>query len=339
MSVGGIEAPAHVFGEVTDIASLGDSGAVAVDRQARAVFVFDDEGNLAMTLGREGEGPGEFLDPIALEVRGAQVSVWDWGQKRITIFDLGLDSVETVAVTSQLNPTHHFGRLSDRRFVFGAATGQLIDESAGSQFWIRDLGVVVFDPVTQRADTVLEIPDDEVGWVDQAERRVGSPHFSPRADFTVSGGELYWSRGDVPLVLGGPPSGPDSIRWDQPLEPVTDSHVDAYREAWLARRPETFHAQINRLFEVMPAAETFPAVRRLVRDRENGIWVQGYAKPGAETHELIRFAAGRLDCRAELPVAFQPEEGGRDWLLGTVTDDLGVERIERWTLRRSRPDL
>jgi hypothetical protein len=339
VSIGGLEEPAHVFGEVTDVAVLPDSRIVVVDRQARAAAVFDRAGELVRTLGREGEGPGEFLDPISLSVSETRVFVWDWRQRRITAFDLGSDSIETIAVPGQLNPTHHFGRMEDGRFVFGTVTGEIVDEEAGSQLWERNLGIIAFDPVGLQVDTIVEVPDQLVGWVDQDQRRTGSPHFAPRADFAASGGQLFWARGDLPLVVHAADARQDSIRWARPPVRVTPADVNAYREAWLARRPETLHAQINRLFEVMPAAEYFPTVGRVIPDHDGGVWVQVYAKPGDEVREVLRLDGGQVVCRVDLPIGFAPEEGGQGWLLGVTTDELGVERVERWTLHARGSEL
>lgn len=329
VSVGGIAPPEHIFGEIPDVSMLPDSGLAAVDRQAREVHVFGADGRFVKALGGEGEGPGEFLDPIAVDVVDSRILVWDWRQSRVTAFDLATGDVETYAVPGQLNPTSHFGATTSG-FMIGATTGVIIGDEG--EFWTQDLGVVSLGLPSGSLDTLFHIPDRIVGWVDQAQRRTGSPHFSPRAAVTTSGGQIFSSRGDSAVVIRMGSDRLDTLRWDWTIRTVTAGDVEAYRELWKSQIPETMHADIDRLFEVMPAAETYPVVREIVPDRDGGIWVQIYAEPQDTARTWLRLEEDVV-CKIELPRAFIAKEGGRTWLLGVSSDELGVERVERWTIQ------
>lgn len=67
VAVGELEAPAEeVFGRIRAVALFERGGLAVLDAQAGRAVGFGDLGSHAFTLGRRGEGPGEFDDPSAL---------------------------------------------------------------------------------------------------------------------------------------------------------------------------------------------------------------------------------------------------------------------------------
>lgn len=65
--IGRLEGPdEEVFGNIRSAALLERGGVVILDDQGARAIGFDEQGTHAFTLGRRGEGPGEFVDPSAL---------------------------------------------------------------------------------------------------------------------------------------------------------------------------------------------------------------------------------------------------------------------------------
>ncbi|NNF05163.1 MAG: 6-bladed beta-propeller [Candidatus Eisenbacteria bacterium] len=60
------EADEEFFGVIQDVAVDDDGNVYILDAQLSEVRVFDAEGNYKHTMGREGEGPGEFRRPMAI---------------------------------------------------------------------------------------------------------------------------------------------------------------------------------------------------------------------------------------------------------------------------------
>ncbi len=85
------------LGLVRDVALLHDADRLAVaDWDSQEIRVFDLRGQYVETLGRRGEGPGEFkaLGHVASFPGGAVVG-WDEGARRVTMFlDDGLATIE-----------------------------------------------------------------------------------------------------------------------------------------------------------------------------------------------------------------------------------------------------
>lgn len=65
--IGQLEAPEEeVFGRIPAVALFERGGLAVLDAQAGRAVGFGDRGSHAFTLGRRGQGPGEFVDPSAL---------------------------------------------------------------------------------------------------------------------------------------------------------------------------------------------------------------------------------------------------------------------------------
>lgn len=69
-------------------AAVGPAGELlVVDRFQPGVFLFDARGDLLRSIGRRGQGPGEFEAPTEAGFFGDSLWVWDQGLYRLTWFD------------------------------------------------------------------------------------------------------------------------------------------------------------------------------------------------------------------------------------------------------------
>jgi hypothetical protein len=84
------------FGALADVASQGGGGFAVLDHLQAQVLVIDSAGRLVSTLGREGDGPGEFREPWSLAAVGGALVVRQHDQARaFTVFREG--QLEAVA--------------------------------------------------------------------------------------------------------------------------------------------------------------------------------------------------------------------------------------------------
>ena len=96
VSIGEIEGrDEYLFGSIGSIAVDDDLNVYVLDEQAQHVRVFDSAGVYLRTLGRRGEGPGEFgsAEAIALLPDG-RLAVRDPGNQRIEVFGPGAGRTE-----------------------------------------------------------------------------------------------------------------------------------------------------------------------------------------------------------------------------------------------------
>ena len=94
-SIGEMEGPEeYLFGSVRAIAVDDDYNVYVLDGQARHVRVFDSAGTYIETLGRRGEGPGEFQVPIGIAISNGRVLVRDPANGRVQLFEPGTGETE-----------------------------------------------------------------------------------------------------------------------------------------------------------------------------------------------------------------------------------------------------
>jgi hypothetical protein len=76
----------ETFGSITGIESGPDGSIYVLDFQAAAVRVFDADGQYIRTIGRRGEGPGEFRQPLGL-LSAPNETIWvrDQGSRMILV--------------------------------------------------------------------------------------------------------------------------------------------------------------------------------------------------------------------------------------------------------------
>ncbi len=89
VSIGELEGrDEYLFGQIGSLAVDGDRNVYVFDTQALHVRVFDADGTYITTLGREGEGPGEFGRAEAIAVLpDGRLLVRDPGNMRVQVFD------------------------------------------------------------------------------------------------------------------------------------------------------------------------------------------------------------------------------------------------------------
>lgn len=89
VSIGEMDGPSeYLFGRIGSLAVDSDGNVHVFDSQADQVRVFDPDGTYIATLGREGEGPGEFGRAEAIAVLpDGRLLVRDPGNMRVQVFD------------------------------------------------------------------------------------------------------------------------------------------------------------------------------------------------------------------------------------------------------------
>ena len=91
-----------------------------LDASAKCIFVWNKQGKLAATLGREGEGPGEFIFRVAarskIAYNGKQIIVLDGPAKKIHYFE-NMKFLKTEIVSNHLGRLPFFKALKNGSFL------------------------------------------------------------------------------------------------------------------------------------------------------------------------------------------------------------------------------
>jgi len=139
-----IESEQTALGRIVGLV-VGDGGVFVGDALRSEVVVFDRSGGYLRTIGRQGDGPGEFRRVSSLFMVRGELWVYDVRAARISRFDP--ESGDYLgAIPTQLY-VRDAVELDDGRIVFGAADGEgaalaVLEERDGS------LAVVPFAPIT-----------------------------------------------------------------------------------------------------------------------------------------------------------------------------------------------
>ena len=321
--------------KVEDVLGYPDGSVAVLNRGTQEVRVFAEDGEFRFSVGGDGEGPGEFRDPIQFGLLYPDsLIVWDWGLLRLSVFDSNGSFVRSTPLSpSVLNPTGEFE-------VYGCPPGILIADHdfrtfEGSEFAPQYMNLLRYSLEGGLTDTVGILPYGSMGWVNQETRQGGRRLFESLGTFAVAGDMLFLSEGSRPEVEVRREDGNliRIIRWLPPDRVVRTTDLEAYQAQRLAGVEGGMRQAIRRSFEVVPVSDSFPAVRGLRVDPDGGLWVRTYRPPTSDLEEWWAFdPGGRFHCQLSLPAGLTVFEIGRDYLLGKTENELGVEFVEKHRL-------
>jgi len=262
--------PRYAFYDPLGIAVDGAGRIYVADAGDHQVKVYDEAGNHLRSLGREGQGPGEFAGPGAITVAGSRLVVAD---SRVSFWDL------------------------EGNWVDETTTGLFLWTLSG-----RDDGTFVvryasFDPDTARQVAVVAMWDTEGQEMGRYPTLLeGAPIFYPsaRADGRVAlqvahaeptfavdrRGLFYLTPSDNYQVLAFAAEGAMAwaLRVAYSRPPVSRHEIDRAMDIVHRRFPSAKEAEID-----WPAAE--PALGRLFVDGHGHLYVLPYVAPGLEPEE------------------------------------------------------
>ena len=282
---------------ISDLDRMEDGRLVVVNRGSQELLMFGRDGEFLRSVGRRGEGPGEFMDPVELDfVAGDSIVVWDWGLGRIVLF--GPDGSHGRSFRLQPpvpSPTGRVAVLGRHGIAIGNHDGRSLAPELTPQF----LQVLRYDWGGTLLDTLATLPYGEMGKIDPESRRMNRPIFEARGVFSTHGDLLYTSDGSSPEVRVHRGDRIESIvRWDPGDRSVRKEDVEAYRAAWLELT--------GRSLVAFPAKDVFPAVKEVQIDPGGRVWIQPYPPAGCDRDRMVGLCGnGRVHLqpvRAEGPL-------------------------------------
>lgn len=95
LSIGVADGPEHfMLGDIADIGIGRDGSIYAIDRQVPTIRHYDASGKYLGSIGRKGQGPGEYMSVSGLAIaRDGQVLLWDTGTWRVNVYSASGDNV------------------------------------------------------------------------------------------------------------------------------------------------------------------------------------------------------------------------------------------------------
>jgi hypothetical protein len=333
--------PRYQLFRVMDAELLDDGRIVVANAGNNSLSVYDARGTYVRSIGRKGEGPGEFEVPMWVgSVAGDTVLVWDRRLKRISIFG---PSGDLARVTTLEGADGAFpeavGLLGDRSFVTNA--GVDVFGMASRRGVVRDsITLQRFGPDGKLTGVVGTFPGDE-SYINERDRGYTWDALPfGRQTFTVAGRNgVYVADGETGRVTLYGLDGQRIQSWNSPLEGwnVSPQDIENFKQERLAqivveeRRRET-----QAMLDGAPFPKVSPVIGALKVDLEGNVWVQSFPRPGAETARWVIMApSGQPVGQIEIPTRAEVFKVGRDYVLGRWRDEMDVEQIRLYGVSKS----
>lgn len=354
--------PEYTFTDVDDVRSMPGGGLLVADAGIETVRIYDAGWTHRVSVGGEGDGPGELrtLTSVMWADRDSVV-LFDGRSARITFFDAAGDLLRTRSLERDV-----IGYPDEAHLLPGGRL-LLLDQGGGVQSEIADDFTVRrpqrfalrLAPDGTAEDTVVAFAGDE-----SANHRSTMPASGGLVRMAIMIVPLPFPRGGELVVapsgelVGGPndrfeirwwnPEGRPTqiVRWPAADRPLTDDRVESRKREMRARYEgsiddaETRRSFLDRLdlvFEKVELPEVVPAFSELHLDDAGRLWVSAYLpSPGdGELTEWRVFSPeGRPLGTVETPPGLQILEIGRDRLLGVWKDELDVPYVREHRIVR-----
>jgi len=302
---------------------------------------YDASGRHVRSIGREGEGPGEFLALASLERRGDSLVAHDGRGWRFTIYSSAGDVLGT---TPTDRPS--IGLLSDGTLL---SYGILPEGPRSPGTYARSNGVVVRHDGAI-ADTIARFRMFEA-WTDTEVPGRSEPIFGHDTRVLVTGERVYIADNETYEIRVSSPNGElDRVfRRTGARRPLTEED----RERFIATRAEEYgdspRAEVFMpAYRRQPQRASMPAFGRsglvgdqllwLLVDGNGRLWVHDYlAFPDETPTWSVYDPDGRLVAEVSTPVGTALTYADSDRVVGIWRDELDVEHVRVYELAASTP--
>ena len=348
-----------LFGRIATARRDAVGNVVVADGQALEIRIFDVEGRHVQSLGRDGEGPGEFrtlsgawpiryLDETSVESR--QIIAADSELDRITRFsgegtpmgtatlagreDMSIRTVGLAGPNAVLSRASPYNLPDFATFGGGSVVNMLGGEENRRVLFVRHRldGALV--------DTLAEGKDAAVGSVARGDgvRSFGIPFSSESATAGSPFGVVVTDGVRYEIRMFGEDGSLSMIARIDDAPPVrTDEHLERYAGAGSSDADEAeIRERIDR-YQQVALPDSLPGYTDVLFTEEGVVWARRYRLPGESMTRWDVFAGGVYLGRVAVPTSFRIEEVGRGQALGVHTDELGVQRVQLRDLTLMRP--
>lgn len=329
-----------LFYRITGGVFVDGDGVVVVSSGTQSVLAFSREGRLERTIGRKGEGPGEFRFLSGLwRFDDSTLMVSDNPKARVTLLNNTLDNARSVALQSA----------SGVRWpvVVGVAGGSIVAIN-GQAFERGQMGVGTVRPPYQflrysrdgaLRDTVMVVAGREFHvWQDNAARPTRAIPLGADVLFAASDSGLFLLSTDGGRITRVRQRNREELFATLPLvrQRITSADVARYKAAQRAEAVTPAQQRSVALLDEIPFPQYFPTADGLLVDGTGAVWARRFAAPPSERATWERVSGdGRTQCTAHIPTSVRLLDADADRVLGVMTNADGEESIVIYSIRRS----
>jgi hypothetical protein len=346
LTVGSIDGDqGQVLFQVTGAVGMTGGGFVVANAGRYELLFYDGDGRFMRRAGRRGGGPGEFLSLEWVTRYGPDsILTVDVRAHRVSYFDNDGNFGRSVRLEpgAQIPFPRPVGVFADGGLLATQGTFSL-----GGDPPIRALRTQVplfrYEPDGSTATLVGSFQGPE--WVVVPTGRMRSLErrrrpFGRETVFAAAGDRFYVADNETYEIRAYTLAGRlmQVIRKSGTPLPVEDSDIRVYEDSALAGADAFTQAQLRLLFDSQPPApQTYPAYAPdILVDSDMNLWVRESSRLGDERSKWSVFTdEGELLGEVDMPPGLRVLDIGTDYVLGLQRDELDVEYIQKYPLRRT----
>ena len=341
----------YMFDRVVGALRLPDGTIVVANRGTQELRWYERSGSFRPSVGRSGSGGVTFSGLDWLGRYGDEsIIAYDAMNLRVSVFaaDGTVLNTSSLIMTFQAPP-------GEVRGVFADSSLLVV---RGARHWIRAMqGQPNAPQGLRRGPTMAFRYSSEngdfmnpLGIYSGSEQifrtgRTQIVHVTPRpfgrnAVLTAAGDDLYVGTQDEYeiKVLNNLESQTAIIRLERENAPVTQDHIDRYKNARLVNVHSRERAAREARLDSLPFPETMPAYSKILVDTEGNLWVADHQPFGNEQPVWTVFdPTYRMLGTVETPLHFTIFDIGSDYVLGRWRESDGAESIRAYALNKTQP--
>lgn len=336
LRLGGAEDAGETFFEIFAATFWKDTAFVVADRGAEGLRVFSLDGTLLRTIGRRGDGPGEFQKPVQLWSHGDSLWVFDERGSRLSLVHWTAGFLDDWTIHGSMKLTGGVGRFaSGRWFAFRTPWGGQMVRGALSRDTVP---FVLLDEHRSWAREFVRVPGMYTSQVAVDGRRAYRPTpFTPRASHAVWGNCVAVSAGDTPMVEVFDHEGRHVRSYVLELDPrpADDAAMEAWIDFFASNIPAEQRSAYRAVVERIPRLRELPFFADIRADPLGALWLQIYEPPFGDSDTwIILDPAGTVPGRLRTPEPMRILDIGERRILGRIVSGLGVEEVVILELER-----
>lgn len=322
------------FGDVVGAVRLSNGTLVVADGGYRVVRFFDQRGKEIASQGRQGAGPGEYRH-LAWIGRCAPDSVFafDPNLARMTVLDSKGKVARTFRVAAGKDRPPYKVQCSETGEIVVVGWPQFKKEIPIGPYQVTQ-PIVRIDRSGGVLHTIGEFSGDERY---RFERGDGPRIFGKTLAVALAQGRMYVGEGDRYAIrmLGMKGEMLGTLEVKRNPRPITQTDIDQYREASLAKVRDPDHrAAQRRGFGKYVFPDVFPFYAGLTVDPRGVIWIKNYPAPAdlRETWTILSSDSSFHD--VVMPRGFELLHTDTELVVGKATSATGTPEIRLYRAHR-----
>lgn len=325
------------FTRITALVPLPDGELLIADPGEPALQVFRESGEYRRSVGRQGEGPGEYRTISWVAVDGDTLVLYDFNLRRLLLLHLDGTPLSTVVPRPAGWPAsvNAIARMPDGRWLVSAGMSRRTGLPEGV---VRDTIGFGLLPADGQGDVEYFHHDPTGAMVGAAGTNIVTMGFAATfPSVRRLGSRVVVLRPETGQMTVYDASGAlEAVRsLPMPKRPITASEVSRLRAEQLATAAPERRVVVEARFAPGAVPEYYPAFNAVLPDGEDTVWLEAWETPAPVSRRYsVVSIAGEWLAEITMPPDFQPLTIGPDWVLGIHRDADGVQRVMRYGLNR-----